>query len=261
MLLLRDERDLLAQRLERQVDEADAADVDAADARRVDAREQTPERRLAGARRADDRHALARLQVEVDAVQHVAVRDVGVAHVLRDQVLVVGCLVGRRAVGRHAGDADEPRERRRADLDLVEPRDQPVDGVGELHDVERDRRHLAERRVPVRDEPAAPGERGRDGEDVGELGRREPDRAQVERAPLGPVGLAQVGVDPPDALLVQAERLERAATLDRLADGAGERRVRGALPQVALRARASGTSACRTRAPARRRCTAARRAG
>ncbi len=113
----------------------------------------------------------------------------------------------------------------------------------------------------VRDEPAAPGERGRDREHVGELGRREPDRAQVERAPLGPVGLAQVGVDPADALLVQAERLERAATFDRLADGAGERRVRGALPQVALRARASGTSACRTRAPARRRCTAAPRAG
>ena len=187
--------------------------------------------------------------------------DVRVAHVLRDQLLVVGRLVGRRAVGRHARDADEARERRRADLDLVEPRDQPVDGVGELHDVERDRRHLPERRVAVRDEPAAPRERGRDGEDVGELGRREPDRAQVERAPLGAVGLAQVGVDPPDALLVQAERLERAAALDRLADGAGERRVRGALPQVALRARASGTSACRSRAPARRRCTAAPRAG
>ena len=85
------------------------------------------------------------------------------------------------------------------------------------------------------------------GSDVGELGGREPDRPQEERAPLGAVGVAQVGVDPPHALLAQAERLERAAALDRLADRAGERRVRGALPEVARPARASGTSACRTK--------------
>jgi hypothetical protein len=68
VLLLGHERDLLAQRVERQVDEPDAADVDATHARRVDAGEQPAERRLAGARRADDRHALARLEVEVDPV-------------------------------------------------------------------------------------------------------------------------------------------------------------------------------------------------
>ena len=51
-------------------------------ARRVDAGEQAAERRLARARRADDGDALARLEVEVDAVQDVAALDVRVADVV-----------------------------------------------------------------------------------------------------------------------------------------------------------------------------------
>ena len=99
----------------------------------------------------------------------------------------------RRSPSRSFGnlrDPDEPRERGRPDLDLVEPRDQAVDRVGELLDVERDGGHLADRRTSGRDEPPAPGERGRDGQDVGDLDGREPDRAQVERSPLGCVGVA-----------------------------------------------------------------------
>ena len=103
VLLLRDERDLAAQRLEREVDEADAADLDPARARRVDAREQTAERRLARARRPDDGDALARLEVEVDAVQDVAAVDVRVAHVVGRSRSSSGSLVGRGAVGRDAG--------------------------------------------------------------------------------------------------------------------------------------------------------------
>ena len=151
-------------------------------------------------------------------MQDVAVRHVRVAHVLGAQPVALGLVVRRVAVRRDAGDADEPRERRRADLDLVEPRDQPVDGIGELDDVERDRGHLADRGVAGRDEPAAPGERGRDRQHVGELGRREPDRAQEERAHLGAVGVVEVGVDAPDALLAQAQRLDGPAALDGLAD-------------------------------------------
>ena len=86
-----------AQRLERQVDEPHAADLDAALARRVDAREQAPERRLARAGRPDDGDALAGLEVEVDAVQDVAVVDVRVAHVVGAQAVVVGLVVVRRA--------------------------------------------------------------------------------------------------------------------------------------------------------------------
>ena len=181
--------------------------------------------------------------------------DVRVAHVLGAQPVALGPVVGRVAVGRDADDADEAGERRRADLDLVEPGDQPVDGVGEHDDVERDRGHLAERGVAGGDEPAAPGERGGDRQDVGELGGREPDRAQVERAALGAVGLVEVGVDPPHALLAQAERLDRAAAVDRLADRARERRVGRALPEVPRRRAAQVPARADPRAPARRRGT------
>ena len=60
VLLLRDERDLLAQRLQRELDEMDAADLDAARPGRVDPREEPAERRLACAGGPDDRDALAR---------------------------------------------------------------------------------------------------------------------------------------------------------------------------------------------------------
>jgi hypothetical protein len=93
--------------------------------------------------------ALARLEVEIDAVQDVAILDVRVPDVLGPQVVAVRLVVLRLPVGRHADDPDETRERRGADLDLVQPGDEPVDRIGELHDVERDRGHLADRGASV----------------------------------------------------------------------------------------------------------------
>ena len=55
----------------------------------------------------------------------------------------------------------------------------------------------------------------------------------MERPALGAIGLGEVGVDPADAFLAEAERLDGAAAVDRLADRPRERGVRGALPQVA----------------------------
>ena len=109
----------LAQRVQRQVDEADAADLDAPLPRRMDAREQAAQGRLPGARGPDDRYTLAGLEVEVDPVEHVAVGDVRVAHVLGGQALALGLVVGRGPVGRNAGDPHQAGERGRADLDLV----------------------------------------------------------------------------------------------------------------------------------------------
>ena len=222
----------LTQRVERKVDEANAADLDAPLPRRMDAREQAAQGRLPGARGADDRYPLTRLQVEIDPVEHVAIGDVRVAHVLGGQALVLGLVVGSGPVGRNAGDPHQAGERGRADLNLVEPRDETVDRVGQLHDVEGDRRHLTDRRMPRGDEPATPRQRRRHRQHVRELRGREPDRAQAQRPPLRAESLLQVLVDAPHALLAQAERLDRAAALDRLPDGAGERRVRRALPEV-----------------------------
>ena len=71
--LLRDERDGPARRGRRR-----AADRDAARRRRVEAGEDLGERRLARARPPDERDALARGQLEVDAVQDVVAGRVGV---------------------------------------------------------------------------------------------------------------------------------------------------------------------------------------
>ena len=235
VLLLRHERHLSAERLERQVDESDPADVDPSRPRRMNAREQSPQRRLPGPRRPDDGDPLARLEVEVEPVEDVVPLAVRVADVVRLQPLADRLLAARRPVVRNLRDSDEPRERGRPDLDLVEPRDQAVDRVDELLDIERDGGHLADRGTSGRDEPTAPDERGRDGQDVGDLDGREPDRAQVERSPLGCVGVLQIRVDPADPLPREPERVDRPATVHGLADGAGQRRVGRPLPEIPRR--------------------------
>ena len=233
MLLLCHERNLAAERLELEIDERHATDLDGARARRVDAGEQATERRFARAGRAHHGDPFAGLEVELDPVQHVATGNVRIAHVVGAQPLVAGLVSRRLSVGRDIGDADEPRERRPAHLDLVKPREQPVDRIGELLNVEHDRRDLADRGVVGRDEPAAPREGRDDREHIGDVHRREPDRPQTKRESLGAVRVRQVRVDPASALARQAEGLDRAAAVDRLAGRAGERGIRGTLPEVA----------------------------
>ena len=91
------------------------------------------------------------LDVEVDAVQHVAALDVGEADVRRRRCsLAVG--LARRSASRSSGTSATPSSRAseaRADLELVEPREQPVDRVDELLHVERRGGDLA-RATPAR---------------------------------------------------------------------------------------------------------------
>ena len=89
MVLLGHQRDVAAQVVERQLDQADAADGHRAGARRVDAGEQPAERGLAGAGRPDHRDPLADADVEVDAVQHVAPVDVREPDVVGVELLAV----------------------------------------------------------------------------------------------------------------------------------------------------------------------------
>ena len=173
VLLLRHQRDLAPQRLQVEIDEAHVTHLDPSRARRMDAREQAPQRRLPRPRRSDDGDPLAGLEVEVEAVQHVAPVDVGVTDVRRAQPLVLGLLARRLAIVRDLRHAHQAREGRRSDLDLVQPRDQAVDGVGEQLDVEGDRGHVTDRGPAGGDEPAAPDERRGHRQHVGDLDRRE----------------------------------------------------------------------------------------
>ena len=166
VLLLRDERDpagasRAAARRDRRLFRA----------RRVNAGEQPAQGRSARARGPNHGDTLARSEVEVDPVQHVPSGDVGVRTVA---LLSQRYPSGERPATRSAAPtrAGEPGA---TDLDLVEPRDEPVDRVGQLLRVEHDGRHLADRGVPGVDEPAAPQQPGDDGEHVGDLRAREPE--------------------------------------------------------------------------------------
>jgi hypothetical protein len=80
--LLEDHADLVAQRLELEVADVVPVDRDPAALGVVEADEHADEGRLAGARRADDRHALAGPDGERDVVQRVVAALVGEVHVL-----------------------------------------------------------------------------------------------------------------------------------------------------------------------------------
>ncbi len=143
VVLLGDQRDVAAQVVERQLDQADAADGHRAGARRVDAGEQPAERGLAGAGRADHGDPLADADVEVDAVQHVAPLDVREPHVVGVELLAVRLAAADLAVVGHLGDAEQPGQRGGAELELVEDRDDPVDRVDQHLHVERRRGDVA----------------------------------------------------------------------------------------------------------------------
>ena len=144
VVFLGDQGDVAAQLVQRELDQRRAADRDRAGARRVDAGEQPAQRGLAGAGRPDHGQPLARAQRQVDAVQHVAAGAVGVADVLRGERSPSGVGAGARPVGGDLGDAEQPGQRGAADLELVEPGQQPVERVDELLDVERGGGDLAE---------------------------------------------------------------------------------------------------------------------
>ena len=229
--------------------------------RRVDAREQPAERRLACAGGADDRDALARLEVELDPVQHVAPGDVRVAHVVRPEPVVVRLLARRRR-----GRAARPRSRRGARTRRRRPGPRRATRAagrpGRRAAGCRGRPSSPRRPTHVRRRRASrPSERRDDGQDVGDVDGREPDRAEPQREALGGVGVREVGVDPTRALVGEPERLDGAAAVDRLPDRARERGVRGALPEIAARRVAQVPARPDRRGSARRRGRAARRSG
>ena len=176
VVLLGDQRDVAAQVVERQLDQADVADGHRAGARRVDAREQPAERRLAGARRPDHRDPLADADVEVDAVQHVAALDVGEPHVL-------GVDASRRSAprrrprGRRA-PAPTPSSRASEAAPICSSsRIATIRSTGSIEhlDVERRRGHLGQRHLAAGVEPAAEQQRAR----RSAAGRRSPSRGRT----------------------------------------------------------------------------------
>ena len=80
--ILRHHADRGAQRLLRHVADILTVDRDAAAADVIKAEQQPRDRRLAGARRPDDRHRLAGRHLEPDALEDRALRIVGKPHIL-----------------------------------------------------------------------------------------------------------------------------------------------------------------------------------
>ena len=234
VVLLGDQRDVAAQVGERQLDQADPAHGHRAGAGRVDAGQQPAERRLAGAGRPDHRDPLADTDLEVDAVQDVATLDVGEPDVGRVQLLADRLRTADLAVVGHLGHAEQPGQRGRAHLQLVEDRHDPVHRVDEHLHVEGRRGDLAEGDAALGVEVAAEQERRDRRDQVGQLHAREEHGAQVERVALRGVGLADVVVDRPDPLGTEPEGLHGPGALDGLGQRRVDRGVRRGLAQVAV---------------------------
>src|SRR5262245_48599153 len=144
MVLLRDQRDVSAEIAEWQLDQADPADTHLAGARAVDSGQQPAERRLASPARSHHRESLSRHDREVDAVQHIVAVPIGEPHRRRIETFVARLPPGRCPVVWYLGDTEQPSEGRTADLELIEPGKQPVEGLDELLDIEGRRCYLAE---------------------------------------------------------------------------------------------------------------------
>ena len=107
--------------------------------------------------------------VEVDAVEDVAALDVGEPDVLGGDLLAARRAAGDLAVVGHLGDAEQPRERGGAHLQLVEDGDDAVDGVDEHLHVERRRGDVAERDRALGVEVAAEQQRQHRRDEVADL--------------------------------------------------------------------------------------------
>ncbi len=136
----------------------------------MDACDQPAKGGFPGSRRPHHGQALAAPQGQVDAVQHVMIRAVGVGHVRDEDVLICRHGVRRLAVRGHILDPDDACERRRAHLDLVGPHDQQVHRVDQPHGEERDGGDRTGGDDVVRGKPATPQEDRRDGKPEGQIG-------------------------------------------------------------------------------------------
>src|SRR4029453_5324811 len=126
VVLLRDEGDLAPQSLQLEVDQSDATDVHPTGSRTVDPGHESAQRRLAGPGRTDDRESLAGYQVQGHALEYVATGPVRIPHVVDLEVSIARRLAAGGPVRRHVANADDPRQRGGADLDLVEPHEELV---------------------------------------------------------------------------------------------------------------------------------------
>ena len=219
---------MAAELVEGQLHQADPADGHRPGPGRVDPGEQPAEGRLAGAAGADHGQPLPWAQVEVDPVEHVPAGGVGEADVPGDQLLADRPAAGDLPVGRHVGDPEQAGEGGRADLEVVEPGQDHVQGIDELAHVEGDGRDL--RRWPARGRgagrrpaPRSPPGSGRSPRSPGTTpsagtGCRRSARycsrmsSSVRRTRRSP-----------------AQRLDGAAALDGLGDAAGQLRPGGHL--------------------------------
>ena len=203
VVLLGDQRDVPAQFIQRQVHERRAADGDGTGARGVYPGQQPAQRRLAGPARTHYRQPLARPQREVDPVQDVATVHIGVPHPARLDPLVARGDPGDRPVVGDVRHPEQPGQRGGADLQLVEPGQQPVERVDELRDVQRRRGDLPERDPAADGEPAADEQRRHERDRIAQLGDRPGDGTQEQGVPLGRVGRRDVPVGAPGARLRQ----------------------------------------------------------
>ena len=227
-MLLRDQRDLAAKLVRRQVGQRHPAHGDGTGPGRVDAGEQPAEGRLAGAGRSDDGQPLPRPDVQVDVVQHIAAFAVGEADPVHRDVLAGGPGRrrgrGRRPAGR-AARAQQPGQRRAALLQLREPEQQVVHRTEDLLHVQGGGGDRGQRGEPVNVEQPADHQRRHDRHDVGGVDDRQEHRLEPQHVPLRRERGRDVGVHPLEPPVRDPQRLDGTGALHGLGQPLGELRV------------------------------------
>ena len=188
----------------------------------VEARDQQRRGGLAAAARADDRHPLPRLHVEVEAVEDAAALVVAEADRVevdlaaqRRQLDRVGGVGDRRGEVEQLEDPLDPGARLLADRqqsgELAGRRDQLADVGGEGEEG-------AEADLAAQRQPAAEGEDRHLAEGRDRLQQRLEARGQPDGAHLRAVEVFGGGGDPLQLAVLLAERLHHADAVDRLVD-------------------------------------------
>ena len=233
MVFLGDQADLGAQLLQGQLEQRDAAEPYRAGSWSVDPGQQAPEGGFAGAARSDDGEPFAGADGQVEAVQDVATGQVGEPDVGRDQPLTVGAGSGGTAVGGHVGDPDQPGQRGGADLQLVDPAEQPVERVDEQLHVQGDGRDLGQGSLAAGVQGAAEQDHPDDGQHERQVDQRKPDHPQPQGVPLDGVGSSDLGLALAQSGVLAAQGLDGPRAVGGLGQPGGDLGVRRPFAQIA----------------------------
>lgn len=171
--------------------------------RRVDASEHASQGGLARSRRSDDDQPLARDDLQVDVVEHVMTRPVGVGDPAHARRLGDHHVTGGLTIRLDELNPDDASQGGRGRLHRVQPEGDLMDRPPHLDGIQSHRRHRSQSDHPVTQQPGTPGQDRQQRQHDGDTQARNEHDAQPQRVLLGLPHLPQRPVQDPVAALTQ----------------------------------------------------------